>query len=155
MGGDSRSEGHWFKSQRRILDGHDIFHIDLLWELYCLLEKTEINEKEARVGPFQKNFYQNFRRVDPLEQLDHHGAKGEEEAGDGRQKNSQKLFLSSTNLLQLVLVVGIRINRFCRIRFNRIRWIKIWNFKLLNLTSAGLNIFGCFLNPSNAPLVFK
>ena len=30
MGGDSRSEGRGFKSQRRILDGHDIFHIDLL-----------------------------------------------------------------------------------------------------------------------------
>ena len=30
MGGDSRSKGHGFESQRRILDGHDIFHIDLL-----------------------------------------------------------------------------------------------------------------------------
>ena len=30
MGGDSSSEGRGFKSQRRILDVHDIFHIDLL-----------------------------------------------------------------------------------------------------------------------------
>ena len=30
MGGDSRSKGRGFESQRRILDGHDIFHIDLL-----------------------------------------------------------------------------------------------------------------------------
>ena len=30
MGGDSRSEGCGFESRRRILDGHDIFHIDLL-----------------------------------------------------------------------------------------------------------------------------
>ena len=29
MGGDSRSKGHGFESQRWILDGHDIFHIDL------------------------------------------------------------------------------------------------------------------------------
>ena len=30
MGGDSRTEGRGFESQCRILDGHDIFHIDLL-----------------------------------------------------------------------------------------------------------------------------
>ena len=30
MGGDSGSKGRGFESQRRILDGHDIFHIDLL-----------------------------------------------------------------------------------------------------------------------------
>ena len=30
MGGDTRSKGCGFESQRRILDGHDIFHIDLL-----------------------------------------------------------------------------------------------------------------------------
>ena len=30
MGGDSRSEGRGFKSGHRIMDGHDIFHIDLL-----------------------------------------------------------------------------------------------------------------------------
>ena len=30
VGGNSSSEGRGFESQRRILDGHDIFHIDLL-----------------------------------------------------------------------------------------------------------------------------
>ena len=30
MGGDSHSKGHGFESWRQILDGHDIFHIDLL-----------------------------------------------------------------------------------------------------------------------------
>ena len=30
MGGDSHSKGSGFESRRRILDGHDIFHIDLL-----------------------------------------------------------------------------------------------------------------------------
>ena len=30
MGGDSCSKGHGFESQRHILDGHDIFHIDFL-----------------------------------------------------------------------------------------------------------------------------
>ena len=30
MGGDSHSEGYGFESRRQILDGHDIFHIDLL-----------------------------------------------------------------------------------------------------------------------------
>ena len=30
MGGDSRFKGRGFESRRRILDGHDIFHIDLL-----------------------------------------------------------------------------------------------------------------------------
>ena len=30
MGGDSHFKGCGFESRRRILDGHDIFHIDLL-----------------------------------------------------------------------------------------------------------------------------
>ena len=30
MGVDSRSKDRGFESQHRILDGHDIFHIDLL-----------------------------------------------------------------------------------------------------------------------------
>ena len=30
MGGDSRLKGRGFESWHRILDGHDIFHIDLL-----------------------------------------------------------------------------------------------------------------------------
>ena len=29
IGGDSCSEGHGFEFRRHILDGHDIFHIDL------------------------------------------------------------------------------------------------------------------------------
>ena len=29
MGEDSRSKGHGFESRHHILDGHDIFHIDL------------------------------------------------------------------------------------------------------------------------------
>ena len=39
VGDDSRSRGCGFKSWHRILDGHDIFHIDLLKKLYCLFEK--------------------------------------------------------------------------------------------------------------------
>ena len=35
------SKGHGFESWRRILDGHDIFHVDLLYKLYCLFEKTK------------------------------------------------------------------------------------------------------------------
>ena len=30
-----------FESRRRVLDGRDIFHIDVLQKLYCLFEKTE------------------------------------------------------------------------------------------------------------------
>ena len=30
MGGDLHSKGRGFESRRRVLDGHDIFHIDLL-----------------------------------------------------------------------------------------------------------------------------
>ena len=30
MGGDLRSEGHGFESRHHILDGQDIFHINLL-----------------------------------------------------------------------------------------------------------------------------
>ena len=39
MGVDSRSKGRGFESRRWILDGHDVFHIHLLWKLYCLFEK--------------------------------------------------------------------------------------------------------------------
>ena len=52
MGGDSRSEGHGFESRRRILDVHDIFHIDLLKNCIVCLKRLKINEKEAGVGPF-------------------------------------------------------------------------------------------------------
>ena len=39
MGDNSCSRGHWFESRRSILDGHDIFHITLVLELYRLFEK--------------------------------------------------------------------------------------------------------------------
>ena len=56
---DSCLRGHGFKSRRRTLVGHDIFHIELLWGLYCSFEKTENkNEKEAGVGPFFKKTFQ-------------------------------------------------------------------------------------------------
>ena len=49
--GDSRSEGCEFESQHRILDGH----ISYLFVLKTsLLEKTDVNEKEAGDGPFKK-----------------------------------------------------------------------------------------------------
>ena len=46
--------GRGFESRRRILNGHDIFHIDLLLKLYCLFEKAENKQKEAVIGPFKK-----------------------------------------------------------------------------------------------------
>ena len=42
------------RSWVQILDGYDIFHIDLL---YCLFEKTVNKQKEAGVGPFKKRIY--------------------------------------------------------------------------------------------------
>ena len=36
MGDDSSSRGCGFGSRHRILDGHDLFHIDLLFKLYYL-----------------------------------------------------------------------------------------------------------------------
>ena len=42
MGGDSCSKRCGFESQCRMLDGHDIFHIDLLFE------KTENKRKRGR-----------------------------------------------------------------------------------------------------------
>ena len=41
MGDNSCSICCGFESQHHILDGHDIFHIDLLLKLYCLFEKTK------------------------------------------------------------------------------------------------------------------
>ena len=38
MGDDSSSRGCGFGSRHRILDGHDLFHIDLLFKLYYLFE---------------------------------------------------------------------------------------------------------------------
>ena len=45
MGDGSCSRGHGFEYRRCLLDGHDIFHIDLLKKLYCLFEKTENKRK--------------------------------------------------------------------------------------------------------------
>ena len=41
MRDDSFSKGCEFKSRRHILDGHDIFHIDLFEKFYCLFVKTK------------------------------------------------------------------------------------------------------------------
>jgi len=55
MGDDSCSKGRGFESQHCILDGHlDILHIDLMYKLYCLLEKTKNKQKEGGVGLFKK-----------------------------------------------------------------------------------------------------
>ena len=51
MGDGSCSRGHGLESWHRILDGHDIFHIYLLWEWYCLFEKTQ---KEAGLAHLKK-----------------------------------------------------------------------------------------------------
>ena len=54
MGDDSCSRGRRFESRRRILDGNDIFHVDLLRKLNCLLEKS-INKRKRGLGwPIQK-----------------------------------------------------------------------------------------------------
>ena len=48
MGDNSGSQCCGFKSLRHILNGHGIFHIEFNEKkLYCLFEKTKINEKEA------------------------------------------------------------------------------------------------------------
>ena len=52
MGGDSCSEGHGFKYQYSILDGH-FSHLFVV-KIVTLFEKTKINEKEAGDGPFKK-----------------------------------------------------------------------------------------------------
>ena len=60
MGVDSHSKGCGFESRRRILDGHDIFHIHLLLKLYCLFEKTENKQKRGRGWP---NFFKTKMSV--------------------------------------------------------------------------------------------
>ena len=50
IGGDSCSKDREFESWHRILDGH-FSHLFVV-KLYCLFEKTTINEKEAGDGPF-------------------------------------------------------------------------------------------------------
>ena len=54
MGEDSCSRGHGFESQRHILDGHYIFHIDLLKKFYSLFEKTETKWKRPVLTHFFK-----------------------------------------------------------------------------------------------------
>ena len=53
MGGDSRSKGRGFESQRWILDGH-FFTLICCKNCIVCLKRPKINEKEARVGPFLK-----------------------------------------------------------------------------------------------------
>ena len=57
MGDDSWSKGRGLESWHHILDGIDIFYIDLLYKLYgCLFEKTENKRKRGRGWPiFKKN----------------------------------------------------------------------------------------------------
>ena len=58
MGDDLFLRGRGFKSWHSILDGPVYYHIDLLLKLYCLFEKSENKQKEARVCPFVKCFCQ-------------------------------------------------------------------------------------------------
>ena len=53
MGGDSRSEGRGFESQRCILDGHFFTLICCKIVLMFVCKRPKINEKEARDGPFK------------------------------------------------------------------------------------------------------
>ena len=52
MGGDSCSEGHGFESQRRILDGHDIFSHIFVVKIVVFVWKDENKWKEGEDGPF-------------------------------------------------------------------------------------------------------
>ena len=52
MRGDSCSKGREFESQQHILDGHFFTYLCVVKFVMCVFEMTEINEKEARVGPF-------------------------------------------------------------------------------------------------------
>ena len=51
MGDDSCSRGRGFESWLHILDGHDIFHIDLVEKIYCLIEKAENKRKRGQRWP--------------------------------------------------------------------------------------------------------
>ena len=57
MGRDSCSEGCGFESQYRILDGHFFTYICCKNCNDVCLKRPQINEKEARVGPFKKSLY--------------------------------------------------------------------------------------------------
>ena len=54
MGDNSSLRGNGFESRQHVLDGHDIFNIDLLLKLYCLFEKTEYKIKRGRDWPIFK-----------------------------------------------------------------------------------------------------
>ena len=56
MGRDPRSDGCGFKSRHRILDGHFSTYICCKNCKYVCLKRPKINETEAGVGPFKKNF---------------------------------------------------------------------------------------------------
>ena len=47
MEDDSGSRGCGFESWRLILDGHDIYHIELLQKLYCLFGMTKNKRKKS------------------------------------------------------------------------------------------------------------
>ena len=59
MGGDSCSEGCWFKSQHGILDGHfsHIFDVKIVMFVW---KRPKISDKEAGVGPFKKTLKPNW-----------------------------------------------------------------------------------------------
>ena len=59
MGGDSCPEGHGSESQHHILDGH-FSPIFLYKNCNVRLKKMKINEKEVRIGPFKKKFYDDM-----------------------------------------------------------------------------------------------
>ena len=59
MGGDSCPEGHGSESQHHILDGH-FSPIFLYKNCNVCLKKMKINEKEVRIGPFKKKFYDDI-----------------------------------------------------------------------------------------------
>ena len=58
MGGDSCYKGSEFESRHRKLDV--IFCTFICCKNCSVFEKTKINEKEAVVGPFLKNFMQSL-----------------------------------------------------------------------------------------------
>ena len=67
MGDKSICRGCGFESQYRILDGNDVFHIDLLKNCVVCLKKTKNKQKEAEVGPsFKKSMTPSTLHTDLL-----------------------------------------------------------------------------------------
>ena len=60
MGDNSSLRGNGFESRQHVLDGHDIFNIDLLLKLYCLFENTENKRKRGQSWPIQITFTQKI-----------------------------------------------------------------------------------------------